>query len=148
MNIKKLLIFSLPLFIACQSKPKTLFTLLPSSETGVTFQNTVIENEQFNLYDFHNVYNGAGVAIGDLNNDNLPDLYFTGNMSGDKVYINKSTKENTSLKFQDITDKAGIINRGWSTGVTMADVNADGLFHGDVEEIRLSVGRRIWGRRQ
>ena len=82
MNIKKLLIFSLPLFIACQSKPKTLFTLLPSSETGVTFQNTVIENEQFNLYDFHNVYNGAGIAIGDLNNDNLPDLYFTGNMSG------------------------------------------------------------------
>ncbi len=96
--------------------------MLSAAETDVNFQNTVIENDQFNLYDFHNVYNGAGVAIGDINNDNLPDLYFTGNMSGDKIYLNKG-----NFKFQDITEKAGIIKQGWSTGVTMADVNADGF---------------------
>lgn len=127
MNPKFLLLLIIPFLFSCKSKPKTLFTLLPASETGVTFQNTVIENEQFNLYDFHNVYNGAGVSVGDLNNDNLPDLYFTGNMSGDRVYLNISNKENGSLKFQDITDKAGLIKRGWSAGVTLADVNADGL---------------------
>ncbi|MBA4852704.1 VCBS repeat-containing protein [Emticicia sp. BO119] len=127
MNPKFLLIFLLPLLFSCNSKTKTLFTLLHGSETGISFQNTVIENEQFNLYDFHNVYNGAGVAVGDLNSDNLPDLYFTGNMSGDRIYINISDKEKGSLKFQDITDQAGIIKRGWSTGVTLADVNADGL---------------------
>lgn len=110
------------LIISCKNKQQTLFTLLPATETGIEFQNTITENEQFNLYDFHNVYNGAGVAIGDINNDNLPDLYFTGNMSGDKVYLNKG-----DFHFQDITKNSGIIKQGWSTGVTMADVNADGF---------------------
>ncbi len=153
MNPKFLLILLSPFLFSCKSKPKTLFTLLPASETGVTFQNTVIENEQFNLYDFHNVYNGAGVSVGDLNNDNLPDLYFTSNMSGDRVYLNISNKENGSLKFQDITDKAGIVKRGWSTGVTLADVNADGLldiyvcksgnYRGDLRANQLYVNQGI-----
>lgn len=112
------------LLSSCQ-KDTSLFTLLPSSETGITFQNKVSENEKINLFDFHNMYNGAGVAIGDINNDNLPDIYFTGNMSDDKLYLNKG-----DLRFEDISDKAGIKkknNEGWSTGVTMADINADGL---------------------
>lgn len=124
MKVFLLNILSFILLTSCQ-KDKPLFSLLPSSETGITFQNKVIENEKINLSDFHNMYNGAGVAIGDINNDNLPDIYFTGNMSDDKLYLNKG-----DLHFEDITEKAGIKkknNEGWSTGVTMADVNADGL---------------------
>lgn len=122
--MKKLIIFGVifPLLIACKNKQEPLFSMLPANESGIDFKNIVIENEQFNLYDFHNVYNGAGVAIGDINNDDLPDLYFAGNMSGDKIYLNKG-----NLHFQDITAQAGIIKQGWSTGVTMADVNADGF---------------------
>lgn len=122
--MKKLIIFGVifPLLIACKNKQEPLFSMLPASESGIDFKNIVVENEQFNLYDFHNVYNGAGVAIGDINNDDLPDLYFAGNMSGDKIYLNKG-----NLHFQDITAQAGIIKQGWSTGVTMADVNTDGF---------------------
>ncbi|MDO1449289.1 VCBS repeat-containing protein [Rhodocytophaga aerolata] len=100
----------------------SLFTILPGSQTGVRFENTVAENDSFNLVDYYYVYNGGGVAVGDLNNDELPDLYFTGNQVGDRLYLNKG-----NMKFEDITEKAGILKGGWSTGVTMADVNADGL---------------------
>src|ERR1044072_1880436 len=65
--------------LACEQKPKTLFTTLSATESGVHFRNTVTENDTFNLVDYYYVYNGGGVAFGDLNNDNLPDLYFAGN---------------------------------------------------------------------
>jgi hypothetical protein len=68
--------------IGCDSAEKTRFTRLSSSHTGVGFQNTLVEDERHNLFDYHLVYNGAGVAIGDLNNDNLPDLYFAGQSIG------------------------------------------------------------------
>jgi len=111
----------------CQSKPDTLFTSLSGSETGVHFRNTVSENDSFNLIDYYYVYNGGGVAIGDINNDDLPDLYFTGNQVGDRLYLNKGNRGSAPLIFEEITKKAGILPGGWSTGVTMADVNADGL---------------------
>jgi len=121
---------SLPLFLlmtllwisGCQPKPRPLFTTIESGESGVDFINAIAEDDTFNIVDYYYVYNGGGVAIGDINNDSLPDLYFTGNQVGDRLYLNKG-----DLKFEDVTHKAGIVKRGWSTGVTMVDINADGF---------------------
>ncbi len=100
-----------------------LFTLLKSEDTGVDFVNEVIDGEKFNILTYRNFYNGGGVAIGDINNDSLPDLYFTANQHKNKLYLNKG-----NFVFEDITEKAGVGGEmAWSTGVTMADVNADGL---------------------
>src|SRR5688572_25191664 len=101
----------------------TLFTSLPASYTGIDFQNTLNSNKDFNIYTYRNFYNGGGVAIGDINNDGLPDIFFTANMLSNKLYLNKG-----NFVFEDITEKAGIGKKGkWSTGVSMADVNGDGL---------------------
>lgn len=99
-----------------------LFQLLPPGISNISFNNQIEENDSFNMVDFFYVYNGGGVAIGDINNDGLPDVYFTGNMVNDKLYLNKG-----GLKFEDISDSAGITIPGWSTGVTMVDINHDGL---------------------
>lgn len=100
-----------------------LFTLLTSEETGVAFSNTVVDGKTFNILTYRNFYNGGGVAIGDINNDSLPDLYFTANQRRNKLYLNKG-----NFVFEDITAKAGVGGTmDWSTGVTMADVNNDGL---------------------
>ncbi|MBK5277638.1 MAG: VCBS repeat-containing protein, partial [Bacteroidia bacterium] len=100
-----------------------LFTLLSSQETGVDFVNTVVDEEDFNILTYRNFYNGGGVAIGDINNDSLPDLYFTANQEKNKLYLNKG-----NFVFEDITERAGVGGtKAWSTGVTMADVNGDGL---------------------
>ena len=95
---------------------------LPSSETGITFTNEIKEEGMINIFTWHFLYNGAGVAAGDINNDGLPDLYFAGNMVPDKLYINKG-----NFQFEDITANSGISTQIWSSGVTLADVNADGL---------------------
>jgi hypothetical protein len=95
---------------------------LPSSETGITFTNQIKEEGMINIFTWHFLYNGAGVAAGDINNDGLPDLYFAGNMVPDKLYLNKG-----NFQFEDITSNSGISTQIWSSGVTMADVNADGL---------------------
>ena len=113
--------------MACSRKPDTLFTTLSSGESGVDFQNIVTENDTVNLVDYYYVYNGGGVAVGDINNDDLPDLYFTGNQVGDRLYLNITKPGSGHPQFKDITQTAGIRKAGWSTGVTMADVNADGL---------------------
>ncbi|MBC7569330.1 MAG: VCBS repeat-containing protein [Spirosoma sp.] len=113
--------------VACSQKPDTLFTTLSPTESGVDFQNTIAENDTVNLVDYYYVYNGGGVAVGDINNDNLPDLYFTGNQVGDRLYLNVTKPGSAHPQFKDITQTAGIKKAGWSTGVTMADVNADGL---------------------
>jgi hypothetical protein len=96
--------------------------LLASDETGIDFNNSIKESEYFNHYFFGQIYVGSGVAIGDLNNDGLPDVFFGGNQVGDRLYLNKG-----NFKFEDIS-KSSKISRspGWSWGVTMADVNADG----------------------
>ena len=101
----------------------TLFTLLDQQTTGIDFINEVRDEEGFNILTYRNFYNGGGVAIGDINNDSLPDIYFTANQLKNRLYLNKG-----NLQFEDITEKAGVGGTGaWSTGVTMADVNADGL---------------------
>lgn len=102
---------------------ETLFTLLSTEESGIDFINYVENQKDFNIFKYRNFYNGGGVAIGDINNDGLPDIYLTGNMETNKLYLNKG-----GLKFEDISKKAGVEgNKPWSTGVTMADINADGL---------------------
>ncbi len=100
-----------------------LFQLLKPEETGIDFINNVVDGETFNILTYRNFYNGGGVAIGDINNDSLPDIYFTSNQGKNKLYLNKG-----NLQFEDITAKAGVAGiMDWSTGVTMADVNADGF---------------------
>ena len=101
----------------------TLFSELPSSRTGITFQNKLVETLQHNITNYHHFYNGGGVAAGDFNNDGLIDIYFTSNQQPNKLYLNKG-----NFKFEDITNKAGVAGRkGWKTGVSIADVNGDGL---------------------
>jgi len=100
-----------------------LFTFVESSHSGLEFRNNITIQKEVNVYNYINVYNGGGVAIGDINNDGLSDIFFTGNMVPCKLYLNKG-----DLKFEDITEQAGVDGQGgWCTGVTMADVNADGL---------------------
>ena len=110
--------------MACKENPasETLFALQPPAETGLDFSNTIQEDTAaFNLVDYYYIYNGAGVAVGDVNNDSLPDLYFTGNRVPGRLYLNRG-----NLRFDDITEAAGIVADGWATGATFADVNADG----------------------
>ena len=112
------------LFFSCdQRESNTLFTQLSSQKTGITFKNLVRESEEFNVLTYGYFYQGGGVAVGDVNNDGLPDIYFTGNMMASKLYINKG-----EWKFEDISEQAGVSAAGlWNTGTTMADVNGDGF---------------------
>ena len=101
---------------------KTLFRQVPANVSGIDFANNLHYDRNFNIYRYRNFYNGGGVAIGDINNDSLPDIYFTGNMVKNKLYLNKG-----NFEFEDITLKAGVAgSKAWSTGVSMADVNGDG----------------------
>ncbi|MFC4722461.1 VCBS repeat-containing protein [Geojedonia litorea] len=100
---------------------KTLFQLHVDSD--IKFANTLIETEALNPYTYRNFYNGGGVAIGDINNDGLLDIYFTGNIVDNKLYLNKG-----NWKFEDITETAGVACKdSWSSGVTFVDINYDGL---------------------
>lgn len=105
-----------------QSSSKTLFTKLSAETTGINFENQVVESEDFHPFNYPYIYNGGGVAIGDINNDGLDDLYFTSNQNSNKLYLNLG-----DLKFEDITEKAGVKDElGWTTGVSMIDINNDG----------------------
>lgn len=116
-----------PLFISvillsCHSKRTPLFTILSPDQTNIHFVNHNIDTDTLNILDYLYYYNGAGVAVGDINNDGLPDIYFASNTEGNKLYLNKG-----NLKFEDITTAAGVKgNADWTTGVSMVDVNGDG----------------------
>ncbi len=106
-----------------QKMNATLFTSLPSTVTGICFQNKLTETLKLNVATYHHFYNGGGVAIGDFNNDGLMDIYLTANQTSNKLYLNKG-----GFKFKDITKSSGVGGRkGWKTGVSVSDVNGDGL---------------------
>lgn len=112
------------LILSCQSKTSrsapTLFEL--KENTGIEFTNEVHNTKQFNIFTYRNFYNGGGVAIADINNDGLSDVFFTANMESNKLYLNKG-----NFQFEDITKKAGILDKGkWGTGVVFVDINHDG----------------------
>ncbi|HMQ63912.1 MAG TPA: VCBS repeat-containing protein, partial [Flavilitoribacter sp.] len=117
---------ALALIFCCSfvfGQKNAMFEQQPSSRTGVTFENTLRETPASNVLTYEYFYNGGGVAVGDVNNDGLEDLYFTANMGPNKLYINQG-----GFSFRDVTDQAGVGGYdGWKTGVTMADVNGDGL---------------------
>lgn len=103
-------------------KTNTLFQLQDTARTNVDFVNQLEPTEDFNMYIFRNFYNGGGVAVGDVSGDGLPDIFLTGNMTSNRLYINQG-----GFTFVDVTDQAGLNSEGyWSTGVSMADVNGDG----------------------
>ena len=129
------------IFLFLQScSSDTLFEKIPSSKSGIGFNNLLPETDSINILDQENVYNGGGVGIGDFNNDGLQDIYFTGNKVSNKLYLNKG-----EMKFDDITDFAGVGGEGkWSRGVSVVDINSDGLLdmyvcasiHDDIERRR------------
>jgi len=110
------------IFYSCNQKMevKPLFTLIENS--AINFENKIIETKNLNVFNYRNFYNGGGVAVGDLNNDGLPDVFFTANQGANKLYLNKG-----NFKFEDISIKAGFAEKKqWSTGVVFVDINADG----------------------
>lgn len=138
--MQRSLLFLLPcavLFVTCGDGAKTeqpvtgtgaakgpLLSPIPAEQSGIDFNNTITESQDLNYFTYVYAYNGGGVAVGDIDNDGLSDIYFTGNQVSDRLYRNLG-----GLKFEDITEKAlgAKAKEGWRTGVTMADVNADGL---------------------
>ncbi len=118
-----LLILSFLIFSCRQKNENTLFREVPISHSGIDFTNSLREYQNWNYLLYYYFYNGGGVGIGDINNDGLPDIFFTGNQQKNKLYLNKG-----GLTFEDISLKAGVEGgENWATGVTMADVNGDGF---------------------
>ncbi len=130
MKLWQSLFLSSILFIVSCHQQKTLFKLIPSSDSGIHFNNEIIENDTLNPLDVTNIYNGGGVGTGDFNNDGLQDVYFTGNRVSNKLYLNKG-----KFKFQDVTAQAKVSGEGrWCRGVSVVDINNDGW-----EDIYVSV---------
>ncbi|SNY94856.1 VCBS repeat-containing protein [Flagellimonas pacifica] len=114
--------FLLLILSSCETKRTGQFKLLSASQTGINFNNKIEENDSINVFQYMNIYTGAGVAVGDVNNDGLTDVYFSGNMVSGRLYLNMG-----NLKFKDITETAGLLNDSWGTGATMVDIDQDGL---------------------
>lgn len=105
----------------CSSDQPQVFKRMPSSRTGISFNNHIVEDDQYNVQQYMNIYTGAGVAVGDINNDGLTDLYFSGNMVSGQLYLNGG-----NLEFEDITKISGLENHSWGTGAVMVDIDQDG----------------------
>ncbi|SEJ40291.1 FG-GAP repeat-containing protein [Dyadobacter sp. SG02] len=121
--------FCLPCFLllllltACRrEESRPLFSLLAPEDTGIGFSNDIRQTDSLNILKYMYFYNGGGAGLGDINNDGLTDVFFSGNMVSSKLYLNKG-----NMQFEDITDKAGVNTKGWCTGVSMVDLNGDGL---------------------
>jgi enediyne biosynthesis protein E4 len=129
-------LLSLVLLVKCSSdeSDKKIFSSMNHSETGIDFSNNLVENDSLNYFTYTYIFMGGGVATGDINNDGLIDVFFTGNQVSNKLYLNKG-----NFKFEDITKTAGVAGDSrWYTGVTMADVNGDGFL-----DIYCSVGGKF-----
>src|SRR5450631_4395124 len=122
-----LLVYLLVLLISCNShesgeNPDALFKLLPAPETGIHFNNQVKDTKEYNIFKYRNFYNGGGVAIGDVNHDGRPDIFFTSNQHENKLYLNKG-----NWQFEEVAAQSGLTSsHHWHTGVTMVDINGDG----------------------
>jgi len=121
--MRKLITIFILIFSFFLSSQETLFTLVDNSKTGINFSNELVDTKEHSIFLYANYYGGAGVGIGDFDNDGLEDIFFAANLLDDKIYKNLG-----NFEFEDKTKMSGIINNGsWSTGVTVADVNNDGL---------------------
>lgn len=118
-----LLVSLYSLSVTAQQKNGTkLFSLLPESSTGINFRNDIVETPNMFMYLYENLYIGGGVAVGDINNDGLPDIYFSSTLGANKLYLNLG-----NFQFRDITETAGVNGgAGIKTGVSMVDINNDG----------------------
>jgi hypothetical protein len=116
--------------MSCENEGKTLFKKITSDQSGVDFNNKITDTEDLNILNFHYIYNGGGVGVGDFNQDGLPDLVFSGNQVASKLYINKG-----NIEFEDISNLAKFETEGWITGVSIIDINGDGW-----QDIYMSVG--------
>ena len=114
------------LMFYCSKKKQTiqidhLITLLHNDYTHLKFENTLVDEKELNVFKYRNYYNGSGVAIGDVNNDGLPDVYMIANQQANKLFLNQG-----DFRFQDVTKQAGVAGtHNWSTGVSLVDINGD-----------------------
>ena len=131
------------LVVSCQSPTdKALFIDLPSSQTGISFENRLNYSEEFNMIDYLYYYDGGGVALGDINNDGMVDIYLVSNEGDNALYLNLG-----EMKFKDISASAGVKSPGsWKTGVSMVDINGDGLL--DIYQCRLGDYKGITGKNE
>ena len=119
------------MLFSCQQKETKLFTKLNALDTGIGFKNKLTETHSYNYFTYPYMYSGGGVSIGDINNDGLEDIFFTGNMVSNRLYLNKG-----NLKFKDISEYAGVLgDNRWYSGTTFVDINQDGYL-----DIYCSVG--------
>ena len=118
--IRVLSIIALILY-GCNNSSPPLFEVIRGKDAGIEFINKIDEREGYDMIDYYYVYNGGGVGSGDFNNDGLIDLYFSGNLTSSKLYLNKG-----NLTFEDVTDISGTQTTGWASGVTVVDINNDG----------------------
>jgi len=118
-----IIILAIIIISGCSNRSNKRFDILSSKKTGIEFNNAIVSNDIFHILNYEYFYNGGGVGIADFNNDNLPDIFFSGNIVDNKLYLNKG-----KMKFQDVSSQAGIEGQGiWCTGIAVVDINNDGF---------------------
>ena len=118
-----IIILAILIISGCSNRSNKRFDILSSKKTGIEFNNAIVSNDIFHILNYEYFYNGGGVGIADFNNYNLLDIFFSGNVVDNKLYLNKG-----DMKFQDVSDMAGISSPGkWNTGISVVDINNDGF---------------------